>query len=127
VPRPAPAVSAPPDRAEAEPAPLVAPASEGSGAPGPGPQTPALRGGTQRRPHYPRAARLRGVEGVTLLRVQVAASGHVAAVEVERSAGDADLDRAAAVAIRTWRFEPFGDSRDPSILTVLVPVEFRLR
>jgi protein TonB len=83
-----------------------------------------LRGGYQRRPRYPRTARLRGAEGTTLLRVYVEGTGRVDEVEVARSAGHADLDRAALEAVRRWRFEPL---RDPSGLWVLVPVEFHLR
>jgi TonB family protein len=44
-------------------------------------------------------------------------------VEVVRSAGHADLDHAAAEAVRSWRFDPLGD---PSGVWVLVPVEFHL-
>jgi len=96
--------------------------------PGPAPAPlAALRGGYQRRPRYPHGARLRGVEGTTLLRVWVAPSGSVGTVEVERSAGDGDLDHAAADAVRDWRFEPLHASQDPSGLWVLVPVEFHLR
>jgi protein TonB len=88
------------------------------------PPAATVRGGYQQRPRYPRAARQRGSEGTTLLRVRVEASGEVGAVEVARSAGDAELDDAAAEAVRRWRFEPL---RDPSGVWVLVPVEFHLR
>jgi protein TonB len=89
---------------------------------------PALSGGQQERPRYPRAARLRGAEGVTLLRLLVAPSGRVERVEVERSAGHADLDEAAAAAARRWRFAPFAAAPggEPG-LWVRVPVEFHLR
>jgi protein TonB len=130
-PKRAAALAAPGSAAEAAPpppssepvaaaaAPAVAAAAPAPGAPGLG-----LRGLHQGRPHYPRAARLRGSEGTTLLRVHVEPDGRVVAVEVARSAGDLDLDRAAARAVRRWRFEPLGS---PSSLWVLVPVEFHLR
>ena len=78
-------------------------------------------------PRYPRRARLRGAEGVTVLRVLVERSGRVGSVEIDRSAGDEDLDRAAVRAIRHWRFAPGGPLREAPRLWVLIPVEFRLR
>jgi protein TonB len=124
--------------APSAPVPAVAPeAAPGATAPSPlsvaavpvpnAAPTPTLRGGYQRRPTYPHRARLRGAEGTTLLRVWVESSGRVGAVELERSAGDGDLDAAAAKAVRDWRFEPLHASHDPSGLWVLVPVEFHLR
>ena len=67
-------------------------------------------GGYQVRPSYPSTARRLGVEGTTLLRVYVAADGRVTDVQVDQSAGHPDLDRAAAEAVRRWKFEP-GASR----------------
>jgi protein TonB len=78
-------------------------------------------------PRYPRSARLRGAEGVTVLRVLVERSGRVGIVEVDRSAGDQDLDRAAVRAIRSWRFATGAPSREMPRRWVLIPVEFRLR
>jgi protein TonB len=121
------AASAPPAAelprpAEASPSSVSAPLAAADVA-----AAPALRGAQQERPRYPRAARLRGAEGVTLLRLLVAPSGRVQQVEVARSAGHRDLDQAAAQAARSWRFEPFAAARDPSGVWVLVPVEFHLR
>jgi protein TonB len=134
---PAPVASATARAPSAESAPPAAQLTPPAHAPPPGapapPTTadvaaaPALRGVRQERPHYPRAARLRGAEGVTLLRLLVAASGRVQQVEVARSAGHGDLDQAAAQAARSWRFEPFAAARDSSGVWVLVPVEFHLR
>jgi protein TonB len=81
----------------------------------------------RRTPRYPRDARLRGIEGVTLLRVEVERSGRVGEVRIERSAGDDALDAAAQRAIHRWRFSPFDASRPASSLWVLIPIEFRLR
>ena len=86
-----------------------------------------LRGLAQPAPRYPRAARLRGAEGITWLRVQVAATGRVARVEVERSAGDPELDRAAVDAVERWRFAAFREEVDEPGIWVRVPIEFRLR
>jgi len=57
----------------------------------------------------------------------VAADGHVTSVAVARSAGHADLDQAAAEAVRQWRFEPGRRGDEPVGIWVQVPVEFRLK
>ena len=47
-----------------------------------------------------------GSMGTTFLRVYVAADGRVTDVQVDQSAGHPDLDRAAAEAVRRWKFGP---------------------
>ena len=85
------------------------------------------RGGYQVRPPYPASARQQSIQGTALLRVYVAADGRVTSVAVARSAGHADLDQAAADAVRQWRFDP-GRRGDEAVgMWVQVPVEFRLR
>lgn len=84
-------------------------------------------GGYQTRPKYPDSARRQGVEGETLLRFQVLTSGRVASVAVARSAGHADLDRAAIDAVKTWLFEPARRGREAVAVWVTLPVRFRLR
>ena len=64
------------------------------------------RFGYQYWPSYPRSARARQIEGTTLLGVFIADDGRVTDVVVKESAGHPDLDRAAAAAVRRWRFEP---------------------
>ena len=91
------------------------------------PTRPAqVRGGYQVRPPYPAAARERGIQGVTLLRVHVETDGRVDDVAVHESAGHRELDRAAADAVRQWRFEPARNDAGPVAMWVLIPVEFRL-
>ncbi len=77
-------------------------------------------------PEYPRAARERGWEGTTLLRVEVLADGTVGDVEVSVGSGFPELDEAAMTAVREWKFWPArrGDERIRS--HVEVPVRFRL-
>jgi len=79
------------------------------------------------RPSYPAAPRRLGIQGTTLLRVQILSDGSIGDVLVEQSAGHPDLDRAAADAVRAWRFEPARRGKDPVAMWVLLPVEFRLR
>jgi protein TonB len=84
-------------------------------------------GGYQTQPRYPDSARRQGIEGETLLRFQVLTSGRVAAVTVAQSAGHADLDRAAADAVKTWLFEPARRGKEAVAVWVTLPVRFRLQ
>jgi protein TonB len=83
-------------------------------------------GGYQTTPHYPEGARRQGVEGTVMLRFEVLASGKVGTVQVQRSAGRADLDRAAVEAIQTWRFEPARRGKEAVAVWVTLPVRFEL-
>lgn len=85
------------------------------------------RGGYQTRPAYPETARRAGVEGITVLKFEVLATGRVGAVVVERSADFPDLDRAAVDAVKTWRFEPARRGSQPVAVWVTLPVRFELR
>jgi protein TonB len=90
-------------------------------------RTAMPRGGYQVRPSYPSSARRLGIQGMTTLRVYVAADGRVGEVLVHESAGHPDLDSAAAEAVKRWRFEPARRGAEPVGVWVLLPVEFRLR
>ena len=90
-------------------------------------QTAIPRGGYQVRPSYPSSARRLGIQGMTTLRVYVAADGRVTEVLVQESAGHPDLDSAAAEAVKRWRFEPARRGAEAVGVWVLLPVEFRLR
>jgi protein TonB len=84
-------------------------------------------GGYQTKPRYPDAARRQGIEGETVLRFQVLTNGHVAAMTVSRSAGHADLDRAAMNAVKTWVFEPARRGEEAVTVWVTLPVRFKLQ
>ncbi len=90
-------------------------------------QTAIPRGGYQVRPSYPSSARRLGIQGMTTLRVYVAADGRVTEVLIQESAGHPDLDSAAAEAVKRWRFEPARRGAEAVGVWVLLPVEFRLR
>ena len=83
-------------------------------------------GGYQTTPRYPEAARREGAEGVVTLRFEVLASGKVGTVQVRRSAGRQDLDRAAVEAIRAWLFEPARRGKEAVAVWVTLPVRFEL-
>lgn len=78
------------------------------------------------RPAYPPLARLRGYQGVVLLRVEVLADGRVGRVEISHSAGHEVLDRAALESVRSWRFEPGRREGRAVTMSVEVPVRFVL-
>ena len=90
-------------------------------------RTAIPRGGYQVTPSYPPSARRLGIEGTTVLSVLVEADGRVADVVVKQSAGHPDLDRAAAEAVRRWRFEPARRGAETVAMWVELPVEFHLR
>ena len=49
---------------------------------------------------------LRGEEGTVYLSTLIAPDGHATSVQIERSSGYPDLDRAARNAIAGWHFRP---------------------
>ncbi len=84
-------------------------------------------GGYQVIPPYPATARQQRIEGTTLLKVLVLADGRVGSVAVQKSAGHADLDQAAADAVRKWQFDPARKGSEPVAMWVLLPVQFQLK
>lgn len=95
--------------------------------PGEGAREAIPRGGYQVKPTYPSTPRRLGIEGTVLLGVLVDATGRVGDVVVRRSGGHADLDRAAADAVRQWQFEPARRGVEAIAMWVEIPVQFRLR
>jgi periplasmic protein TonB len=100
------------------------PGGEGSGE-GSG-STSLPTGGYQVKPRYPDSARRRGIEGTVIVKAYVTEQGRVEQVQVEQSAGHADLDRAAVEAVGRWRFEPARRGRLPVAMWVSIPVKFIL-
>ena len=78
------------------------------------------------RPDYPESARREGQEGRVLLRVLVDDRGRIKSVEISNSSGSDALDRAAAEAIRRWRFHPARYGDQPVESWLRIPIEFRL-
>jgi TonB family protein len=77
-------------------------------------------------PSYPQKARLAGIEGVSLLKVEVLADGSVGRVLVERSSGNPELDRAAKAAVSQWHFAPARQGEKRVKAWVMIPIRFRL-
>jgi periplasmic protein TonB len=78
------------------------------------------------RPDYPESARREGREGRVLLRVLVDDQGRSKKVEINTSSGSEALDRAAAEAIRKWRFIPARYANQAVDSWLRIPIEFRL-
>lgn len=77
-------------------------------------------------PRYPRVARVRGYEGVVVLRVYVNAVGSVGSLKIKKSSGFESLDKAALKAIQKWKFTPAKHLGRSVTSEIELPVRFRL-
>lgn len=66
----------------------------------------ALGYGTKTSIPYPKTALRNHVEGTVILRVLVGEDGTVKEIEIDRTSGSRDLDRAAREAVMKWKFKP---------------------
>jgi TonB family protein len=99
---------------------------KGSGSSGNGSAAAQARYRDTPKPDYPDSARREGREGRVLLRVLVDDQGRSKKVEINSSSGNDALDRAAAEAIKRWRFHPARSGDQPIESWVSVPIDFRL-
>ena len=79
------------------------------------------------KPEYPTFARRMRMEGMVMLKVLVSRQGTALKVEVAHSSGYEILDKAAAEAVRNWRFVPAKHGDSPVDEWVQVPVAFHLQ
>ena len=110
------------------PAPVDA-SAPGQSAPGGGivsSDRPTPIAGQSPAPAYPPAALRRGEAGTVVLRVDVDPAGQPSAVTLIQRSGSRDLDRAATVAVRRWRFTPAMSNGQPIPGSLEVPFEFTL-
>jgi TonB family protein len=93
--------------------------------------TPPLPAGgfaaLQKHLNYPESARAAGMEGRTLLSIQVHSDGHLGQVVVEKSSGDASCDRAAIAAVHAVEWHPAKKGGKPLKVTVRLPFVFNLK
>lgn len=87
---------------------------------------PSIAGISNPAPSYPMTSRMRGEEGTVVLEIAVSATGTVTSVRVVESSGHPRLDRAAAEAVRHWRFAPARIGDRPIDAVIRHPVIFRL-
>jgi protein TonB len=78
------------------------------------------------KPEYPMGARKAGVQGTSLLKIQVLPNGSVGEIQLVQSAGDASLDQAAQKAVKQWKFKPGLSGSKPIMVWMTVPVKFEL-
>ena len=116
--QPVPHIVRPPPTAAPASRPPPAPVAEvGTGGSAPQPiESPA--------PSYPREALRNRDSGTVLLRVHVGVDGIPYAVDLVRSSRSRPLDRAAADAVRRWRFRPAQRDGQAVPGEVLVPIAF---
>ena len=81
----------------------------------------------QPKPAYPPQAQRRGLEGKVILQVTVGVDGAVRAVTVSRGSSHSLLDEAAVAGVWHWRFQPGQVGGEKKEMSILLPVEFRLR
>ncbi len=79
------------------------------------------------KPDYPAFARRMRMEGIVMLKVLVSRQGTALKVEVAHSSGYDILDKAAAGAVRNWRFVPARQGDSPVDEWVQVPLAFSLK
>ena len=91
------------------------------------PSTAALKPLKLVEPHYPQAAQVRGLEGWVDLALTIAPSGDVIDARVEEREGSRSFERAALLAVRQWKYEPYAPSESNAPpQEILVRVGFRL-
>ncbi len=79
-----------------------------------------------RKPPYPKVARMRNMQGRVLLAARVGRDGSVIAVDIKSSSGHGVLDRVARKTVLGWRFAPATRGGLPVVATVEVPINFYL-
>lgn len=79
-----------------------------------------------RPPVYPQEAIAAKAEGRVLLAVTVGTKGEAESIEIRKSSGNSDLDRAATEAASKWRFNPRTCNGKPEAAIAFVPLEFDL-
>jgi len=136
----------PSDISVPKPAITEAPASQAATpVPAPSPPTPQSSNGTQgdavpftkanfsakygsnAKPVYSMAAKVRGDEGKVLLKVEVSADGFSQSVTIYQSSGYEELDQSAVTAVEKWEFIPAKLGDDNVTSTIIVPIVFSLR
>lgn len=76
-------------------------------------------------PTYPARALRNGEQGTVMVSAEISENGIPLAVEVARSSGSRQLDRAAVDAVRRWRFRPAMADGRPAAGRVQVPISFK--
>lgn len=78
------------------------------------------------KPPYPPVSRSKGEQGTVMLKVCVAALGHVDSVDIAKSSGYSRLDRSAADTVERWRFHPARKGGQAVAMCYQLPIRFSL-
>ncbi|MGL4734586.1 MAG: TonB family protein [Enterovibrio sp.] len=77
-------------------------------------------------PHYPRAARIKGQQGVVMIEVWLDGWGRQTKLEIAESSGFDTLDKAAIAAVKAWQFKGHSINGQTMASRLKVPVRFEL-
>ena len=77
------------------------------------------------KPEYPRAARIRGIQGIVKISVVVDEQGYPTQLKIVQGIGYG-CDEAALYAVGKYRFSPGIINGRPGKVEVIVPVQFQL-
>lgn len=80
---------------------------------------------SNRKPEYPKMSQRYGEQGTVVLTVLVKSDGSAGDVEVKSTSGFPRLDRAAAEAVKSWRFNPATVDGKPIDKSYDVPITFK--
>lgn len=78
-------------------------------------------------PPYPPELLASRVEGTTVLKVEIDATGVVTSAQIDTTSGFEAFDRSALTTVRRWRFDPARRNGVPIASHVRVPIEFVIR
>lgn len=88
-------------------------------------KTTAPQAISQPQPAYPRALLNAGIGGRVVIRATVGSNGAVIDTSIAEPSGEIQLDRAANLAVRRWRFAPAVQNGRPVVGSVLIPFDFK--
>lgn len=77
-------------------------------------------------PRYPAKAKADKITGKAAVLIQVRANGAAGSTSLYRSSGNGELDQAAVIAARSWKFSPTPSLGDGETIPVIVHVTFSL-
>lgn len=77
------------------------------------------------QPVYPRALLNAGIGGRVVIRATVGSNGEVIDTSIAEPSGEIQLDRAANLAVKRWRFNPAMQNGRPVVGSVLIPFDFK--
>ena len=76
------------------------------------------------KPHYPREARERGIQGDVLLQATIDTKGNLVDLKVVQ--GDPILVKAAVDAVKKWKYRPYILNGEPVDVDTAIKIQFHL-